>query len=199
MIIAIEGVDQSGKTVQSKMLTDRLLEIGVEATLFSFPDYTTILGRKIKESLAAESVDIQRIHTLLAENRKERLPDIQQALYQNKIIVMNRYYESNMIYGMANGLDVQWLKDLDSEMPKSDMVILLDISASESFRRKHTRDIFETDVQFMEDVVRRYKTYAEQEENWRIIDGTQTPKLVHDDIWNTLKPTIAKLTNMGES
>ena len=198
MIITIEGVDQSGKTVQSKMLTDKLLEIGVEATLFSFPDYTTVLGRKIKESLAAESVDIQQIHTLLAENRRERLSDIQQALYQNKIIVMNRYYESNMIYGMANGLDVQWLKDLDSEMPKSDMVILLDISASESFRRKHTRDIFETDVQFMENVVRRYKIYAEQE-GWRIIDGTQTPKLVHDSIWNTLKPTISKLTNMGES
>ena len=196
MIITIEGVDQSGKTVQSKMLTDRLLEIGVEATLFSFPDYATVLGRKIKESLAAESVDIQQIHTLLAENRKERLPDIQQALYQNKIIVMNRYYESNMIYGMANGLDVQWLKDLDSEMPKSDMVILLDISASESFRRKHTRDIFETDVQFMEDVVCRYRIYAEQE-GWRIIDGTRMPKLVHDDIWNTLKPIITKLTNMG--
>ncbi|MYB29705.1 MAG: dTMP kinase [Cenarchaeum sp. SB0663_bin_5] len=198
MIITIEGVDQSGKTVQSKMLTDRLLEIGVEATLFSFPDYTTVLGRKIKESLAAESVDIQRIHTLLAENRRERLPDIQQALYQNKIIVMNRYYESNMIYGMANGLDVQWLKDLDFDMPKSDMVILLDISASESFRRKHTRDIFETDVQFMENVVDTYRIYAEQE-GWRIIDGTQTPKLVHDSIWDTLKLTISKLTNMGES
>ncbi len=191
-------MDQSGKTVQSKMLTDRLLEIGVEATLFSFPDYTTVLGRKIKESLAAESVDIQRIHTLLAENRRERLPDIQQALYQNKIIVMNRYYESNMIYGMANGLDVQWLKDLDFDMPKSDMVILLDISASESFRRKHTRDIFETDVQFMENVVDTYRIYAEQE-GWRIIDGTQTPKLVHDSIWDTLKLTISKLTNMGES
>ena len=188
-------MDQSGKTVQSKMLTDRLLETGVEATLFSFPDYNTALGRKIKESLAAERIDTQ-IHTLLAENRKERLPDIQQALYQNKILVMNRYYESNMIYGMANGLDVQWLKDLDSEMPKSDMVILLDISASESFRRKHTRDIFETDVQFMEDVARRYKAYAEQE-GWRIIDGTKTPKVVHDDIWDILKPTIAKLTNMG--
>ena len=198
MIITIEGVDQSGKTVQSKMLTDRLLEIGVEATLFSFPDYTTVLGRKIKESLAAESVDIQRIHTLLAENRRERLPDIQQALYQNKIVVMNRYYESNMIYGMANGLDVQWLKDLDSDMPKSDMVILLDISASESFRRKHTRDIFETDVQFMENVVDTYRIYAAQE-GWRIIDGTQTPKLVHDSIWDTLKLTISKLTNMGES
>ena len=198
MIITIEGVDQSGKTVQSKMLTDRLLEIGVEATLFSFPDYTTALGRKIKESLAAESVDIQRIHTLLAENRRERLPDIQQALYQNKIIVMNRYYESNMIYGMANGLDVQWLKDLDSDMPKSDMVILLDISASESFRRKHTRDIFEMDVQFMENVVDTYRIYAEQE-GWRIIDGTQKPKLVHDSIWDTLKLTISKLTNMGES
>lgn len=196
MIITIEGVDQSGKTVQSKMLTDRLLEIGVEAALFSFPDYATVLGRKIKESLAAESVDIQRIHTLLAENRKERLPDIQQALYQNRMIVMNRYYESNMIYGMANGLDVQWLKDLDSEMPKSDMVILLDISASESFKRKHTRDIFETDVQFMENVVDAYRIYAERE-GWRIVDGTQTPKLVHDDIWSTLEPVISKLTNMG--
>ncbi|MXY60660.1 MAG: dTMP kinase [Cenarchaeum sp. SB0665_bin_23] len=195
MIITIEGVDQSGKTIQSNMLASKISKAGVGVTQFSFPDYATPLGQSIQESLAAKTIDTEQIHRLLAENRRERLPEIQQALQRDDTVIMNRYCESNIIYGLANGLDEQWLEDLDSEMPKSDVVIVLHISSSESFRRKNRRDIFEMNTQLMEDVISTYKAHAEQK-GWYVIDGAQDPKVVHNDIWDIVKNicTPPKLT-----
>ena len=57
---------------------------------------------------------------------------------------MNRYYQSNLIYGLANGMKRKWLENLDAGLPKADLVILLDVTQRESFRRKKTRrDKFE--------------------------------------------------------
>lgn len=197
MIITIEGVDQSGKTVQSNRLLNRLSKAGVQAKLFSFPDYSTPSGREIQQGLAAETVNTRQMHELLAKNRREKLPDIQQAL-NDGIVIMNRYCESNIVYGEANGLAVQWLKSLDSEMPESNIVLLLDISVSESFSRKSKRDVFESDMQFMERVVSKYKIHAEQNQ-WHIVDGAQAPEAVHNDIWTIIKPICitSKLTNKG--
>lgn len=182
-------MDQSGKTVQSNMLTDRLLKTGIQVKMFSFPDYTTDIGLQIRECLDADTVEPRQIHTLLAKNRKESLPRIQQALDTSDMIIMNRYCESNIIYGIVNGLDVEWLESLDSDMPKSDMVILLDIPAKESFKRKRQRDTFETNLEFMEKIVSKYKTYAKQN-GWHIINGTARPNVVHDTIWNTVRPFL---------
>lgn len=48
---------------------------------------------------------------------------------------MNRYYHSNLIYGLANGLKQSWLENLDVGLPKADLVILLDVTQKESFSR----------------------------------------------------------------
>ena len=57
---------------------------------------------------------------------------------------MNRYYHSNIVYGVANGLKEKWLQELDADLPKSDLVIVLDASQSDSFlRKKSKRDRFE--------------------------------------------------------
>jgi len=55
VLIAIEGIDGSGKGTQAKRLLDRLLATGVSATLISFPRYSlTHLGRTIGRFLNGE-------------------------------------------------------------------------------------------------------------------------------------------------
>ena len=182
LIIAIEGVDQAGKGTQSKMLVERLRGDGIDAELFSFPDYDTPVGRRIRGYLdRSGEIDLERLHTLLAENRREKLPAIRRALDEQRTLVMDRYYESNVAYGMASGLEREWLYGLDSEMPRPDLVILLDISAEESFRRKKERDAFEADRRRMERVVRTYRTEAEAG-GWFIVDGSKSPDAVHAEI-----------------
>ena len=150
LIISIEGGDQAGKKTQSNMLVKVLDSRGVRVSAFSFPDYTTPVGKVIKNVLNGKHTPIpQVIHCLMSANRWEMAEKIRQASKDNHVLVMNRYYHSNLVYGMANGLDESWLESLDEGLPKSDMVILLDVTQDESFRRKSTgRDKFESDDKF---------------------------------------------------
>jgi dTMP kinase len=53
-IVAIEGIDASGKATQSRMLVSRLQELGVETERFDFPHYDSPTGREILSLLKRE-------------------------------------------------------------------------------------------------------------------------------------------------
>ncbi len=55
MIIVIEGFDQAGKKTQSKLLSDFLKTQNKKSTIFSFPDYTTPVGKEIKNFLGGQA------------------------------------------------------------------------------------------------------------------------------------------------
>ena len=180
MIITIEGVDRSGKSTQAAMLLKWMHIRGYTARLFEFPDYTTDVGREILYHLRSDSTDHTALHTLMARNRLERLQDIQEAVPASHI-VMDRYCESNLVYGIANGLDRRWLASLDSMMPGSDMVILLDVDPARSFRRREDDDAFESDHNFIRRVAQIYRTEAEQN-GWLVVDGDAEPGIIHDTV-----------------
>ena len=145
MIIVFEGGDQAGKKTQSALLEKKLKSAKIKTTLFSFPDYSTPIGKEINKYLHGKrKFPPQVIHCLLAANRWEKLDEIKKAQQKNSIVIMNRYRESNLVYGLANGLKLDWLENLDYGLPKSDLVIVLDVPQTESFSRKRSnRDRFE--------------------------------------------------------
>jgi dTMP kinase len=95
---------------------------------------------------------------------------------------MNRYYQSNLVYGLANGMKQKWLENLDAGLPKADLVILLDVSQKESFHRKKTnRDKFEKNKEFLKKISKIYRTTAKKK-RWKIVDATKTKEEVHEEI-----------------
>ena len=46
-------------------------------------------------------------------------------LENGTVIIMNRYYQSNLVYGISNGVHINWLLNLDKGLPKEDIVIVL--------------------------------------------------------------------------
>ena len=54
LLIAFEGLDQSGKQTQAERLRDRLKQEGRKARLVSFPDYGTSIGEEIARALQGE-------------------------------------------------------------------------------------------------------------------------------------------------
>ena len=100
---------------------------------------------------------------------------------------MNRYYQSNLIYGLANGMKQKWLENLDDGLPKADLVILLDVTQKESFRRKKTkRDKFEKNEEFLKKISQIYRTIAKKK-HWKIINASQSKQEIHEDILNEFK------------
>ena len=114
-IIVLEGLDKSGKTTQAHMLHDYLNDKNPDqAVLFSFPDYSTKIGQEIRSFLDGKvQYNAETKHMLLSANRWEKKENILESLKSGKTIILNRYYQSNLVYGLANGLDFEWLSILD--------------------------------------------------------------------------------------
>ena len=183
MIIVFEGGDQAGKKTQSALLEKKLKLAKIKTTLFSFPDYSTPIGKEINKYLHGKrKFPPQVIHCLLAANRWEKLDEIKKAQQKNSIVIMNRYRESNLVYGLVNGLKLEWLENLDSGLPKSDLVIVLDVPQTESFSRKRSnRDRFEKNKDFSNKISKTYRKMAVKKK-WKIVDATKSKYEVHEDI-----------------
>lgn len=191
MIIVIEGGDQAGKKTQTELLLKALKKRKIKTTLFSFPDYTTPVGKEIAKYLDGKrKFPPQVIHCLLAANRWEKLNQILEAQEKYSVLIMNRYYQSNLVYGIANGLKSNWLENLDSGLPKPDLVILLDVSQKESFNRKKTkRDKFEKNEEFLKKITRIYQTTAKKK-RWNVVNASQPKDKVHQEILNIFSKKI---------
>ncbi len=183
MIIVIEGGDQAGKKTQTALLARELKHRKIKTTVFSFPDYKTPIGKEIAKYLNGKrKFPPQVIHCLLAANRWEKLNEIVTAQSQNSVLIMNRYYQSNLVYGLANGMKRKWLENLDNGLPKADLVILLDVSQKESFHRKKTnRDKFEKNEEFLRKISKIYRTISKSK-HWKIIDASKSKQEVHKEI-----------------
>lgn len=194
MIIVIEGSDQAGKKTQSELLAKALKARKLKTKIFSFPDYTTTLGKEIDNFLHGKrKFPPQVIHCLLAANRWEKLQEIKKAHSENSILIMNRYYQSNLVYGLVNQLNLKWLQNLDDGLPKADLVIVLDVSQKESFsRKKSKRDKFEKDRKFLEQISKTYRKLAKNLD-WKLVDALRPREEVHKSIMEILSKKIANL------
>ena len=160
------------------MLLEWLEGNGYKSRLFKFPDYSTACGADIAERLRSGNASPKKLHTLMAENRRERRAEILQAVSETDVIVMDRYCESNIVYGTANGLDREWLERLDRQMPTSDAVILLDADAARSQSRRTSGDAFESDAALMRRVTDGYRREAVQN-GWYVVPDGLDINLAH--------------------
>ncbi|MCH7647224.1 MAG: dTMP kinase [Nitrosopumilus sp.] len=191
MIIVIEGGDQAGKLTQSTLLEKALKKRKIKTKVFHFPDYKTPIGKEIRKYLDGKrKFPPQVIHCLLAANRWEKLNEILEAQEKNSVLIMNRYYHSNLVYGIANGMKQKWLDNLDAGLPKGDLVILLDVTQNESFRRQKThRDKFEKNEEFLRKISKIYKITATKK-HWEIIDASKSKQEIHEEILKRLSKKI---------
>ena len=183
MIIAIEGSDQAGKKTQTAMLAKALKSQKIKTAVFNFPDYSTVIGKEIDAYLHGKrKFSPEIIHYLYAANRWEKVEEIKKSAAKNSILIMNRYYHSNIVYGIANGLKEKWLESLDASVPKSNLVIVLDVSQTESFsRKKSKRDKFEKNKLFLKKISQIYRKLAKKHK-WKIIDASGTKQETHKEI-----------------
>jgi dTMP kinase len=177
-IIVLEGIDKSGKTTQSKLLVDYVSSTtSFKAVQMNFPNYSTFSGIEIHRHLKGHTLyNPHALHVLFTLNRYEEKPVIERLLDEGSIIVMNRYYQSNIIYGLADGITRhEWLESLDEEMPQANLIIVLDISVEESMSRNPNPDVNEQDKNYLKKVRRNFIKYADAY-GWKIVNANNKSK-----------------------
>lgn len=191
-LIAIEGIDGSGKGTQAARLVATLQARGRAAVLFGFPRYReTFFGARIGEFLNGRFGTLDDVHPFLAAllfagDRWESRGRLQELLAGHEFVVLDRYVASNIAHQAAKreGAERQvladWIRRLEFEiygLPPADVTILLDLPASVArtlVARKSQRDyttaaadLQEADLTYQEQVRELYLSLYAADATWR--------------------------------
>ncbi len=125
LLIAIEGIDGSGKGTQAAKLNAHLNAIGHKSSLLSFPRYRqTCFGQKIGDFLNGSFGSLDAVHPLLvsllfAGDRFESKELVEQTLAEHDVVVCDRYVASNVAHQGAkvDGAErtqlIEWIQHLE--------------------------------------------------------------------------------------
>ncbi len=202
MLIAIEGIDGSGKGTQAARVTEHLREQGKTIELLSFPRYdATFFGRAVGEFLNGKFGTLNEVHPFLASllyagDRYESRDVLAAALNQNDVVVLDRYVASNIAHqgAKASGDErqqlIQAIEHLEHEiygLPRPDRTILLDLPVdvaqqliAKKAKRTYTEksaDLQEADTAYLSKVREVYRELADSREAWCVVECVSKDEL----------------------
>ena len=172
IFITIEGIDAAGKRTQTSILRAWLNSKGLTTRTLSFPAYETTIGKEIRKFLDG-SVDYpQQVRAMLyAANRWEKKAELEAILSKTDVTIVDRYSGSNLAYGVSNGLELEWLLQLEHGLPEPDLVLLLDASPTKLVpRRGDRKDSYERNISLQEKARDAYLGLAKRF-GWSMVDA----------------------------
>src|SRR5580692_4520407 len=191
-LVAIEGIDGSGKRTQVELLEKALVAAGHSVFSTGFPQYDSWFGKMVGQFLngdfgALETVDPHFSALLYAGDRFEAKPRLQAALNDGKIVLADRYIGSNLAHQTAriSAADrpafICWIEHLEYDiydLPRETLVLYLRVpprQAQELVARKSARsytkvkqDLQEASLRHLEDAAAMYDELSRRP-NWATI------------------------------
>lgn len=201
-LVSFEGSEGSGKTTQINSLAERLENCGREIITTREPGGTAI-GEHIRNLLKyEESADVMCPETellLFAASRAQLVRElIEPAISAGKIVLCDRYLDSTTVYqGVARQISadpVQMINRFAVGNRVPDLTVIVDVPAEIGLARAQKRNNSKPDrmekesINFYETVREGYLILARSlPERFFIVDGTQTPKIITEEIWLELE------------
>jgi dTMP kinase len=146
LFITFEGTEGSGKSLQTRLLVERVRAHGVAVCATHEPGGTP-LGDQLRPLVLARE-DLQffpRAEALLMCTSRAQLVEqvIQPALASGEVVICDRFADSTLVYqGAGRGLNMQALASVISFATaglQPDMTILLDLPVNVGLARKHSQ------------------------------------------------------------
>ena len=216
IILALEGLDGSGKTVQSSLLYTHIKSLGKQILMLDFPQYESFFGVEIGKMLSgnqsgitAMNVDTKSMCLWYALDRWNTLSN--QNWQDYDYILFNRYTLSNAVYQTArqyHGMNhdfINWVFKLEYEqlhLPIPNLYIFLETPVKDSrdnVLKKEERsyvkglDIYEQSSSLLSCCRQIYLTLAETETNIKIVSCCDEaghmlpPERIQEQIISTIR------------
>lgn len=204
IVIAFEGIDGSGKTVQMKRLERIFIARGKSVLTRSFPVYSSFFGERIGNLLSgtanvrADQVDAKSMALWFA---MDRWADFQDRDTSNAdVLLINRYVLSNAVYQSIRERDLSepdildWVFELEYKrlsLPEPDVHVVLDVLPQDAghnvdkkgFREYvgDARDVYESAGGIQARAREKYLDYARRCSNILVVDCMDQGALLPED------------------
>jgi dTMP kinase len=186
-LVAVCGIDGSGKTTQAELLAARVRESGLRLREVSFPRYgqgffADLIERYLRGDFAARAADVSPYLAALpyALDRWQASADLRAWREAGDFVLCNRYVPANMAHQGSKLVEVgerkrffEWVERLEFEvlgLPRPDLQVLLSVAPQVavglmSGRSARTEaleagDIHEQDMAHLEGTARAYAELA---------------------------------------
>lgn len=202
LLIAVEGIDGSGKSVLCTHLKDRLSNYDLVVTK---EPGGTMLGKGLRETLLAKDVPVcQKAEFLLfATDRAQHFAQvITPALEAGKIVISDRMADSSLVYqGYGRNLDISVINTVNNwamNGTQPDLVFYLKITAQEAYKRMRNRNIpfnsFEKEIAFMHKLTDGFDQLVAPRANVVTLDAMAETEQVADQAITALNKLIEQYT-----
>jgi dTMP kinase len=193
-LIALEGIDGSGKGSQAR----RLLAGIPGAILLTYPDKNWAVG-KVIASFLSKKVKLSPAHQFLlylSDIHKDQ-ETIRLMLQEGKTVILDRYLFSTLAYQDASGFEMEQGMAIVNELDfiEPDVTVLLDIPPSVSIERKKKQnkslEFFERE-KFLEKVRKNYLALAEEgflSKEWLVLGGEGDEAGIFEQISRVIEHT----------
>jgi dTMP kinase len=192
-LIAVEGIDGSGKQTQVRLLACELESRGFQVLSTGFPQYGSWFGKLVGRFLNGDFGDLNILDPhltalLYAGDRFECKQPIVAAIENGGIVIADRYIASNLAHQTARSAPEKraefraWIEHLEYSiygLPKEDLVLYLRLPPDEAqilVAKKSVRqytsaahDILEADIRHLQDTADIYDELSLRA-NWKIIE-----------------------------
>jgi dTMP kinase len=228
-LIAIEGIDGSGKRTQLDLLTAALHDADISVYSTGFPQYDSWFGKMVGQFLNGElgsldSVDPHFSALLYAGDRFEAKNKMEAALGAGKIVLIDRYIGSNLAHQTARVTSQKrdefsrWIRHLEYEvydLPREDRVIYLRVPpraaqhlVSQKSQRTYTsakQDLQESSLRHLQDAADMYDLLS-RESPWITIEcfdpernSVRPPNDIAKEVWAAVQPVVASQAAQSKS
>jgi len=198
--IVLEGIDGSGLSTQSQILSTMLeKEHGLQTILAKEPSEGP-LGSIIRQVLSGRlsGIDNRSLALLFAADRIDHGHNkLIPALRQGKYVVCDRYLWSSLAY-QGRDIDFSWLKKINNKAYRPDLTIFIKVKPEVSLKRitgsRLKTEIFEK-LDILQEVYQNYiKIFEEWQnsgENVIALDGEQSK----EDVTKEIKKIMDRFQN----
>lgn len=179
-LIALEGIDGSGKTIQGIKLYDYFLSCNKNVWYMDFPMYdVNYAGNRLHYYLNGTfpKPDAMSMALWYAIDRVEAIHQMANGLDSYDYVIFNRWTLSSMVYQE----NPQWVYYLEKDLlklPTPDLYLIFDIepkiAMQRKFKQKGNLDVYESQLAKQNEARNKYitffSTYAHFNQNYSIIN-----------------------------
>ncbi len=197
MFIAFEGLDGSGSSTQSRLLSEKLEASGRPVLLTKEPTDDSPIGKLIREVLQHKwDCSPEGLQLLFSADRAEHLKNkIEPALQNGRVVITDRYFFSTIAYGALAVDDVEWLKQLSKHFRIPDITFLFRLNPETCIERIQGRgsdfELFEQHDK-LKTIWQTYEKIAEEYPHFHIIDASESIEAIADAIWTVVSEKMSQ-------
>ncbi len=188
LFITIYGVNNIGKSTHRRILCERIQREGFEVVSLKYPIYDLEpTGTKLNSIVRGEGgqhVSEEDLQTLFTQNRKDFELQLKKYLEEGKIVVAEDYTGTGIAWGMAKGLTLEFMENLNKDLLKEDFSMLM--TGHRDARASEKKHIHEQNQDLLISVSKIFIQLAERYK-WHLLEIQQNIPDTADLLWRTVK------------